>query len=89
MMLNRENANAHPEIARAFEQYTKDTVEQVVKGLAVKAEENSEATEQMSAFTEEQLATMNEMSNIISELILSVETLNSEISIFKTEKNEE
>ena len=67
----------------------KDTVEQVVKGLAVKAEENSEATEQMSAFTEEQLATMNEMSNIISELILSVETLNSEISIFKTEKNEE
>lgn len=67
----------------------KDTVEQVVKGLAVKAEENSEATEQMSAFTEEQLATMNEMSNIISELILSVETLNSEISIFKIEKNEE
>lgn len=33
MMLNRENANAHPEIARAFEQYTKDTVEQVVTAM--------------------------------------------------------
>ncbi len=29
MMLNRENANAHPEIARAFEEYTRTTVEQV------------------------------------------------------------
>ncbi|WP_125154791.1 FAD-dependent oxidoreductase [Clostridium rectalis] len=29
MMLNREQANAHPEIARAFEQYTRETVEPV------------------------------------------------------------
>jgi NADPH-dependent glutamate synthase beta subunit-like oxidoreductase/NAD-dependent dihydropyrimidine dehydrogenase PreA subunit len=33
MMLNRENANAHPEIARAFEQYTRETVEQVVTAM--------------------------------------------------------
>jgi NADPH-dependent glutamate synthase beta subunit-like oxidoreductase/NAD-dependent dihydropyrimidine dehydrogenase PreA subunit len=29
MILNRENAKAHPEIARAFEEYTRTTVEQV------------------------------------------------------------
>ena len=33
MMLNRENANAHPEIARAFEQYTLKTVEKVVTAM--------------------------------------------------------
>jgi hypothetical protein len=29
MMLNRKQADAHPEIARAFEQYTRETVEAV------------------------------------------------------------
>jgi NADPH-dependent glutamate synthase beta subunit-like oxidoreductase/Fe-S-cluster-containing hydrogenase component 2 len=33
MMLNRENANAHPEIARAFEEYTRSTVERVVTSM--------------------------------------------------------
>ncbi len=33
MMLNRENANAHPEIARAFEEYTRSTVEKVVTSM--------------------------------------------------------
>ncbi|NLY81839.1 MAG: FAD-dependent oxidoreductase [Clostridiales bacterium] len=31
MMLNREQADMHPEIARAFEQYTRETVEQVTQ----------------------------------------------------------
>jgi NADPH-dependent glutamate synthase beta subunit-like oxidoreductase/NAD-dependent dihydropyrimidine dehydrogenase PreA subunit len=31
MMLNRENANKHPEIARAFEEYTRKTVELVTE----------------------------------------------------------
>ncbi|MFA6796965.1 MAG: pyridine nucleotide-disulfide oxidoreductase, partial [Bacilli bacterium] len=31
MMLNRENANKHPEIARAFEEYTRTTVKQVTE----------------------------------------------------------
>ncbi len=33
MMLNRENANAHPEIARAFEEYTRTTVGMVVDNM--------------------------------------------------------
>ncbi|MGD1821866.1 MAG: FAD-dependent oxidoreductase [Pleomorphochaeta sp.] len=33
MMLNRDNANAHPEIARAFEEYTRTTVAQVVDNM--------------------------------------------------------
>lgn len=33
MMLNRDNANKHPEIARAFEEYTRATVEKVVTSM--------------------------------------------------------
>lgn len=64
----------------------KDSMQGIIENLAVKADNNSEATQAISSMTEEQLATMLEIDEHLNNLKESSQILREEISEFKTEK---
>lgn len=64
----------------------KEAMEQIMESFAVKIQENSDATLSISAMTEEQLVTMENLETSIVGLADCTKKLQEEISTFKTEE---